>query len=366
MEGYILSLYPEFACLAGSCPATCCSDWEIMIDAEAHERFQNLENEELRRDIMENIIEEDGQYRFRHQKNGTCALLDEDGLCRIQRGTDEAMLCITCRKFPRIMAEVDDLLWVSFAATCPVVADYILDGRVSWLSLTEDEKMEPVSGAELMAAAGWSGKASAGAATKLEVKPEVEGEAKVEVEAEPEVKPEAKVNFEAETKDEVKPELKVEVRAVTAAERFAYYVDFAMDALTVLTECTEQSYLEKSFDLYEQEEIDEICFERYSRQYRHSWKHFMEQYFLYRYPGRYMEFPQEDLQERLIQLRGELLLIQIMLYSIYCMTGKLERQDWSAVLHWVYRFCVHGKLAAEYNHKNFIKYAAVLESLLLD
>lgn len=320
MAGYILALYPEFACMAGRCPATCCSGWKIVVDPDAYERFQNLEDENLRRDIIEHIIEENAQYHFRHQKNGACAMLDADGLCRIQRNADERMLCNTCRKFPRLMAETEGLLWVSFAASCPVVADYILDGRVSWLSLVEEGKMEPASEAELMAAAGFS----EGISTD------------VEIDAEP----------------------------VAVSERFEYYADIAMDALNVLIQYAELPYLEKSFDLYEQEEIDEICFQRFFEQYRYQWKHFVDQYFLYRYPSRYLEYPQEDLQERMAQVKGELLLMRIMLCSFYCMTGKLERQDWSAVLHWVYRFCAHGELAAEQNHRNFIKYASMLESLL--
>lgn len=318
MAGYILALYPEFVCLAGRCPATCCSGWKIVVDTDAYERFQNLEDENLRRDIIEHIAGENAQYHFRHQKNGDCAMLDADGLCRIQRNTDEQMLCNTCRKFPRLMAETEDLLWVSFAASCPVVADYILDGRVSWLSLVTEGKMEPVSEAEVMAAAGFSGK------------------------------------------------IPVDAAPVAMSERFEYYADFAMDALNVLIQYSELPYLEQSFDLYEQEEINAIRFQEYFEQYRHPWKHFVEQYFLYRYPSRYLEYPQEDLQERLAQVMGELLLMRIMLCSFYCMTGKLERQDWSVVLHWVYRFCAHGEVVAEQNHRNFIKYASLLDSLLSD
>lgn len=317
MAGYILTLYPEFACLVGECPSTCCSGWKIVVDPEAYERFRKLEDENLRRDIMEHIVEKDAQYHFCHQKNGDCAMLDADGLCRIQRNTSEQMLCNTCRKFPRLMAEVGDTLWVSFAASCPVVADYILDGRVAWFALTKEGKMEPITGAEVMAAAGFSGMGSTDAVP------------------------------------------------LAMAERFEYYTDFAMDALNVLVQHAELPYLEKSFDLYEQEVVDEIRFQSYFEQYREQWNHFSEQYFLYRYPGRYLEYPRENLQERLIQVKGELLLIRIILCSFYCMTGTLERKDWSAVLHWVYRFCAHGELAAEQNHTNFIKYSILLESMLL-
>lgn len=318
MAGYLLDLYPEFACLAERCPATCCSGWKIIVDSEAYERFCHLPDENLRQDIIGNIVEEGGQYRFRHQRNGDCAMLDADGLCRIQRNADEKMLCNTCRKFPRLMAKREDLLWVSFAASCPVVAEYIIDGRVSWLSFSENAKMKPVSEAEIMAAAGFS------------------------------------------------EEIERETVSVALPERFEYYTDFAMDALNVLVQYAELPYLEKSFDLYEQEKIDEIRFQQYFEQYRQQWKNFAKQYFLYRYPGRYLEYPQEDLRERLAQVEGELLLMRIMLCSFYGMAGTLERQDWSAVLHWVYRFCAHGELAAEHNHRNFVKHAALSASLLLD
>lgn len=29
--------YPEFRCLAGDCPDTCCKDWEVVVDPEAME-----------------------------------------------------------------------------------------------------------------------------------------------------------------------------------------------------------------------------------------------------------------------------------------------------------------------------------------
>lgn len=316
MAGYILALYPEFACLAGQCPATCCSGWKIVVDPDAYERFQRLEDANLRQDIMGHIVKENAQYHFQNQKNGDCAMLDADGLCRIQRNTEEQMLCNTCRKFPRLMAEVGDLLWLSFAASCPVVADYILDGQVSWLFLVGDGKIKPAAGAEVMAAAGFSGERS------------------------------------------------TETAPLAMAERFEYYVDFAMDALNVLIQQAELPYLENSFDLYEQKEINEIRFQRYFEQYREQWKHFADQYFLYRYPSRYLEYPLEDLQERLAQVRGELVLMRIILCSFYYMAGKLERKDWSAVLYWVYRFCAHGERTAEQNLKNFRKYSNVLESLL--
>ncbi len=35
-------LYPEFRCLAGKCPDTCCKDWEVVVDPEAMEFYQSV------------------------------------------------------------------------------------------------------------------------------------------------------------------------------------------------------------------------------------------------------------------------------------------------------------------------------------
>lgn len=55
MDGVVLKYYREFSCLADRCEATCCAGWKIVVDPEAYERFQKIEPEWLREDILSHI-----------------------------------------------------------------------------------------------------------------------------------------------------------------------------------------------------------------------------------------------------------------------------------------------------------------------
>ena len=37
--------YPEFRCLAGDCPDTCCKDWEVVVDPETMEFYRSVPGE---------------------------------------------------------------------------------------------------------------------------------------------------------------------------------------------------------------------------------------------------------------------------------------------------------------------------------
>ena len=135
MDGVVLKYYREFSCLADRCEATCCAGWKIVVDPEAYERFQKIEPEWLREDILSHIHKKEGVYCFENLAGGRCAMLDEDGLCRIQRNTSEEMLCNTCRKFPRLTAAINGDVWISLAASCPAVSRYLLHDSVEWITL---------------------------------------------------------------------------------------------------------------------------------------------------------------------------------------------------------------------------------------
>lgn len=311
MAGYVLSLYPNFSCIADRCPATCCSGWKITVDQESYHRFAQISDDELRQDILENLVEQDGTFRFANRQNGDCAMLDADGLCRIQRKTREEMLCHTCRKFPRITAEISgyDLVCLSLAASCPVVAGYILDGSLAWLWLDESGQLHSLSHLQ------WE------RLQKITAMPVVEDW----------------------TETVWKPSALLD-----------HYVDLALDVLDVLVRFPEIPYLEHSFDLYELENPDMDRFTAFFSEMEQAWHAFAEHYIIYRYPSRYLEFQTEDSRERNRQIQGELLLMRIMLCSRYVLLGSCTHTDWLEILHWVYRFSAHGQVMAEQVHELFV------------
>lgn len=313
MEGYVLSLYPDFSCIADRCPASCCSGWKITVDQESYQRFVQLGDDELRQDILANLVEQDGTFRFANRQNGACAMLDADGLCRIQRNTREEMLCHTCRKFPRITAELSgyDMVCLSLAASCPVVAEYIMDGSIAWLWLEESGQCHPLSSLQ------WK---------RLR-----------EITAMPVVEEWTETIWE--------PSVLLDL-----------YVDLALDALEVLLRFPEIPYLEYSFDLYESEHPDMDRFAAFFTETDRDWHTFVEYYVAYRYPSRYLEFQMEDSRDRDRQVQGELLIMRIMLCSRYVLCGTCTRSDYLEILHWVYRFSAHGQLMAEQVHGLFISW----------
>lgn len=313
MVGYVLSLYPEFFCIADRCPATCCSGWKITVDQESYHRFVQLSDDTLRQDIMANLVEQDGTFRFANRQNGACAMLDSDGLCRIQRSTREEMLCHTCRKFPRITAKISeyDIVCLSLAASCPVVAEYILDGSVVWLWLDESGRFQPLS--------------------------RVQEERLRKITAMPMI--------ETWTETIWKPSALLDT-----------YVDLALDVLDVLLRFPEIPYLEHSFDFYESESPDMDSFIAFFSETERAWRAFVQHYSTYRYPSRYLEFQTEDSMERDRQIQGELLLMRIMLCSRYILRKSCKRTDWLEILHWVYRFSAHGQTMAEQVHGLFISW----------
>lgn len=347
MEGYVLSLYPVFSCIADRCPATCCSGWKITVDQESYQRFAQLTDDKLRQDILANLVEQDGTFRFANRQNGACAMLDPDGLCRIQRNTQEEMLCQTCRKFPRLTAVIsgqkrrtdslhqenerdkvasvhshqdvlrnqtaesarsNDFVCLSLAASCPVVAEYILDARVSWLWMEESGRLCPLLPLQ------WE------KLRRMTALPTQDGWASI---------------------------------SWDALALFDVFVDMALDVLEIMVHFPEVSYLEQSFDLYDAEEPDLTAFGTFFAETESSWHTFVQQYLCYRYPSRYLEFQTEESWERAQQIQGELLLMRIMLCSRFVIRGTCTRTDWMEVLHWVYRFCAHGQTMAEQIHAQF-------------
>lgn len=128
---------PQFRCLAGDCPDTCCKDWQIILDPATLARYRALGGA-LGRDVRAALVTEDGQTRFR-LTDGHCPLLTEDGLCRIQRALGEAALCTTCRCHPRFTEEYGQTREVSLSLSCPAAASLILGSETPVTLVTETD-----------------------------------------------------------------------------------------------------------------------------------------------------------------------------------------------------------------------------------
>lgn len=327
MEYYYLGLYADFACLAGECPSTCCAGWQIAIDEQALERFAALPDKELCQDIFGNIVQRDGTYYFANRPDGSCAMLDGDGLCRIQRSTEEQMLCITCRKYPRLAGKVGDSCWMSMAGSCPVVADYLWRRPISWYvvrngtSCTVDIRDMPIVGERLKSLEEFCG---------------------------------------GRTENIRKGG---SVSTQEAQERYQLMLHLVDGCLDLFTLSVEPKYLEGSFDYFEKEDRDVSAMRSDITAFEEIWReqlnYFYANYLPYRIYSMALGMPecQEDTVNLLIA--GEAALFYVIHFSRHFTLQESGLQQAVEEVNWLYRFCCHGRIRSE-------KFLGFLKSVFSD
>lgn len=305
MKGIILGLYNGFKCIAGGCNYTCCSGWRIAVAGEDFQRFGNIQDKVLREDILSNIYEADGVKYFSTKSGGRCSMLDADGLCRIQKSAGEEMLCNTCRKFPRLVAKHNGLLWISMAASCPVTADYIVNRKVQFYKIGNKWNISVV---------------------KIQDIPFVANEMQ-----------KYKKIFEKN--------IACKKTAQDYMHMYKLFMDITDNVLEIIIENRETVYLKGSFDYFEEEKsVVQIVsqFEEFDSSVKEKYASAFVNYLEYRIFSRYLEFPDEKSVERAGQVFGEMALVYIIALSRYFTMGKdTHSMDMEIIINWVYRLCVH-------------------------
>lgn len=135
--------YKKFQCIAGQCPDTCCAGWAIMID-EASLRKYKKRKDSFGNRLKNSIDWKESSFR---QYDDRCSFLNEENLCDIYAEAGSAMLCKTCRNYPRHIEEFEGIREISLSLSCPEAAKLILNGEspVRFLSKeTEKEESYPV------------------------------------------------------------------------------------------------------------------------------------------------------------------------------------------------------------------------------
>ncbi|WP_346870062.1 flagellin lysine-N-methylase [Clostridium sp. UBA5119] len=132
--------FNKFKCIAAKCEDTCCAGWEIVIDEETYDYYENLSGsfgERLRSEIVN-----DGEDNIFVLKNGNCAFLNENKLCDIYNEFGEDGLCYTCKKYPRYIEEFGNLREVGISLSCPEAARIMLgDSNKVEFELSENDEI---------------------------------------------------------------------------------------------------------------------------------------------------------------------------------------------------------------------------------
>ena len=130
--------YDSFVCTAGDCPDTCCAGWQIMIDEESLERYENEPGEFGK--ILRNSI--DWEEECFYQNNRRCAFLNDENLCDLYKALGPDALCDTCRMYPRHTEEYEGLRELSLSLSCPKAAKIILSCKEPVRFLEEETEEE--------------------------------------------------------------------------------------------------------------------------------------------------------------------------------------------------------------------------------
>ena len=127
--------YKSFACLGGTCPDSCCHEWEVDVDPFAAEYYRQLPGElgDRLREVLKDG--EDGWASMELTADRRCPMWRDDGLCRIQAELGHDALCGTCQKFPRLTHDYGDFTELGLELSCPEAARIILDNPCAqWIT----------------------------------------------------------------------------------------------------------------------------------------------------------------------------------------------------------------------------------------
>ena len=130
--------YKKFNCIADKCPDTCCGKWQIVIDDESIEKYQEYDGE-YRPELHRKVNWKEGV--FRHGRSGKCAFLREDMLCDMYIHIGKDSLCTTCREYPRHTEEFENVREISLSLSCPEVARILMNitDKVTFVTEEDDE-----------------------------------------------------------------------------------------------------------------------------------------------------------------------------------------------------------------------------------
>lgn len=134
--------YEDFRCLAGACPDSCCRQgWQIAVDEEHAARYRTMAGE-LGARVRAALKEEDGETVLQ-MDDGTCRLLDADGLCALARVHGEDSLCHLCHTHPRFIEGYGGTTEIHVSLQCPEAARLALEREAPITYKTSFTEEEP-------------------------------------------------------------------------------------------------------------------------------------------------------------------------------------------------------------------------------
>lgn len=121
------ALMTRFRCVGPACEDSCCSGWDIEVDAATLRKYKR--DATLSRAVQPDAEKGTGCIMCRDDASGDCGQLAGDGLCRIQARHGEDYLSEVCHFFPRSFRLLGGEQLASVLLSCPETARMALYGQ---------------------------------------------------------------------------------------------------------------------------------------------------------------------------------------------------------------------------------------------
>lgn len=130
--------YDQFKCKADKCSDTCCAGWEVDIDDESFEKYNNISGEFGKR-LNDGIVCFDEIPCFRLCENERCVFLNKNNLCDIYSELGEEYLCDICREHPRFYNCFENVTEMGLGLCCEKVCEMIFSSAESMVFISEGD-----------------------------------------------------------------------------------------------------------------------------------------------------------------------------------------------------------------------------------
>lgn len=128
----VADYFDKFRCKCGECRHTCCGGWRIAVGEQEYYRIIGMEcSDKLHEKIEGAFVRPDFPTPERYMLmeadwTGRCRMLDEDGMCMLQKECGEETLTEVCRVYPRSYKSENGLKNACCSGSCERVAELLM------------------------------------------------------------------------------------------------------------------------------------------------------------------------------------------------------------------------------------------------
>ena len=148
MNQLVPKYYNKFKCIGSECPETCCQGWQITLDKETFNKYQKLDNLNLKKKadkFVKKLPQEikinnstKGFFAEIKMQEGTCPFLGGDKLCSVQKEYGNSYLSPACSQYPRKLSIYNEKKIKTLGLGCPESTRLILFSEDS-MNIIEDK-----------------------------------------------------------------------------------------------------------------------------------------------------------------------------------------------------------------------------------